>query len=105
MANLEVNAEDLAKDGEEYTNLAAVAKSINDYLASGAALITFPQGDPVSAAFSEQWNKIVSGAQALFEGFAAGMTGVSSKVISTAALYQKSNDVNTGIVAPPTILE
>ena len=33
-----------------------------------------------------------------------GMTGVASNVFDTAALYQKSNDVNTESVTPPPTL-
>jgi hypothetical protein len=100
MADLEVNADDLAKDGDQFTDAATVAKSIGDSLARGAAFITFPQDDPISATFSEQWNKLISGVQALFSGFTDTMTGVANNVLTTAALYQKSNDVNTDIVPP-----
>ena len=37
-------------------------------------------------------------------GFRDGMTGVASNVFDTAALYQKSNDVNTESVTPPPTL-
>jgi hypothetical protein len=106
MANLEVDATQLAKDGDEFNNLASVAYSIYGALARGASLITFPGDDPVSKLFSEQWNPLVSGIQGMLLGFRDGMTGVASNVFSTASLYQKSNDVNTeSVTPPPTVLK
>jgi hypothetical protein len=104
MADLEVDAERLAKDGDEFNNLAAVAYSIYGSLARGAALITFPEDDEVSKLFSEQWNSLVSGAGGMLLGFRDGMTGVAGNVFDTAALYHKSNEVNTESVTPPPTL-
>jgi hypothetical protein len=100
MSNLEVNADDLAKDGDEFTNIATVAKSIGDYLAGGSALITFPDDDPISAAFKAVWDKLTSGVGDLLTGFRAGMEKVSSNVIATAALYEKANVVGEDSVQP-----
>jgi hypothetical protein len=105
MADLEVDATQLAQDGDEFNNMASVAYSIYGALARGAALITFPSDDPVSQAFSQQWNSLVSGVQEMLVGFRDGMTGVAGDVLDTAALYQQSNDVNTeSVTPPPTVL-
>jgi|ERR1700678_3659099 hypothetical protein len=105
MADLEVEATALAQDGDEFNNMASVAYSIYGALARGAALITFPSDDPVSQAFSQQWNSLVSGVQGMLLGFRDGMTGVAGDVLDTAALYQQSNDVNTeSVTPPPTVL-
>jgi hypothetical protein len=101
MADLEVDATDLAKDGDEFNNMASVAYSIYSALARGASLITFPDDDPVSQTFSKQWNSLVSGVEQMLLGFHDGMTGVAGNVLTTAALYQTSNDVNTESVTPP----
>jgi hypothetical protein len=101
MANLEVDADRLAKDGDEFNNLASVAYSIYGSLARAASLISFPADDKVSRLFSEQWNSLVRGTQEMLLGFRDGMTGVASNVFDTAALYQKSNIVNTESVTPP----
>ena len=104
MANLEVDPDKLAKDGDEFNNLAAVAYSIYGSLARAASFITFPEDDKVSQLFSEQWNSLVRGAQGMLLSFRDGMTGVASNVFDTAALYQKSNVVNTESVTPPPTL-
>jgi hypothetical protein len=104
MADLEVDATKLAKDGDEFNNLAAVAYSIYGSLARGVSMITFPEDDKVSQLFSEQWNSLVRGAQGMLLGFRDGMTGVAGNVFNTAALYQKSNEVNTESVTPPPTL-
>jgi len=101
MANLEVDPANLAKDGDEFKNIAAVARSIAASLARGASLITFPENDEVSRIFSEQWNSLIGGATGLLRGFGDGMTNVSSNIDSTAALYARSNEVNTESVTPP----
>jgi hypothetical protein len=104
MANIEVDPATLAKDGDEFNNIAAVARSISAALARGARLITFPEDDEVSRAFSEGWNALIGGATRLFDGFGDGMTKVSGNVYDTAALYAKSNEVNTeSVIAPPTV--
>jgi hypothetical protein len=106
MADLEVDATQLAKDGDGFNNLASVAYSIYGALARGASMITFPDDDPVSQLFSGQWNPLVNGAEGLLLGFRDGMTGVAGNVLTTAALYQKSNDVNTeSVPLPPTVRE
>jgi hypothetical protein len=106
MADLEVDATQLAKDGDQFNNLASVAYSIYSALARGAAFLTFPGDDPVSQMFSGQWNSLVNGAEGLLLGFRDGMTGVAGNVFNTAALYQKSNDVNTeSVTPPPTVLK
>ena len=104
MANLEVDPNQLAKDGDEFNNLASVAYSIYGSLSRAVSLITFPDDDEVSKLFSEQWNSLVNGAKGMLLGFRDGMTGVASNVFDTAALYQKSNDVNTESVTPPPTL-
>ncbi len=104
MADLEVDATQLAKDGDGFNNLAAVAYSIYGSLARMAAFITFPEDDEVSKLFSEQWNPLVDGVKGMLLGFRDGMTGVADNVFSTAALYQKSNDVNTESITPPPTL-
>jgi hypothetical protein len=104
MANLEVDANDLAKDGEEFTKLATTAGSIGDYLERGAALITFPDDDPISTAFKAVWDDLTHGVTDLLTGFKAGMEKVSSNVLTTAALYYKSNEVNTHTVQSPPSL-
>jgi hypothetical protein len=105
MADLEVDPDSLAKDGDEFNTMATVAYSIYGALARGAALITFPDNDPVSELFSQQWNSLLSGARGILLGFRDGMTGVATNVYSTAALYAKSNEVNTdSVTAPPTEL-
>ena len=73
----------------------SVAYSIYGSLARAAALITFPEDDKVSQLFSEQWNSLVRGAQGMLLSFRDGMTEVAGNVLDTAALYQKSNEVNT----------
>jgi hypothetical protein len=104
MAHLEVDPATLAKDGDEFNNLATVAYSIYGFLARGAALITFPENDEVSRAFSEQWNALIRGAEGLLRGFHDTLGSVSGNVYSTAALYAKSNEVNTESVTPPPTL-
>jgi hypothetical protein len=104
MANLEVDPIQLAKDGDEFNNLASVAYSIYGSLSRAVSLISFPDDDKVSQLFSEQWNSLVRGTQGMLLGFRDGMTGVASNVFNTAALYQKSNDVNTESVTPPPTL-
>jgi hypothetical protein len=104
MANLEVDPNQLAKDGDEFNNLASVAYSIYGSLSRAVSLISFPDDDKVSQLFSEQWNSLVRGTQGMLLGFRDGMTGVASNVFNTAALYQKSNDVNTESVTPPPTL-
>ena len=104
MADLEVDPIQLAKDGDEFNNLASVAYSIYGSLSRAVSLITFPDDDKVSQLFSEQWNSLVRGTQEMLLGFRDGMTGVASNVFSTAALYQKSNDVNTESITPPPTL-
>jgi hypothetical protein len=104
MANLEVDPIKLAKDGDEFNNLASVAYSIYGSLSRAVSLITFPDDDKVSQLFSEQWNSLVRGTQEMLLGFRDGMTGVASNVFNTAALYQKSNEVNTESVTPPPTL-
>src|ERR1700761_2943208 len=101
MADLDLDANQLDKDGDEFNTLASVAYSIYGALAKGAALINFPDNDPVSELFSQQWNSLVGGAKGMLLGFRDGMSGVATNVHSTAALYQKSNDVNTESVTPP----
>jgi len=101
MADLELDATQLDKDGDEFDTMASVAYSIYGSLARGAALITFPDNDPVSELFSQTWDSLVDGAKGLMLGFRDGMTGVATNVHSTAALYQKSNEVNTESVTPP----
>src|SRR5260370_40456928 len=104
MENLEVNAANLAKDGDEFDNLAAVAYSIYGSLARGAAFIKFPQDDEISRSFSEQWNSLMDGAKGMLLGFHNRMTDVSGNVFDTAALYQKSNEVNSEtVILPPTV--
>lgn len=68
------------------------------------SLISFPENDEVSKLFSEQWNSLVNGAKGMLLGFRDGMTGVAGNVFDTAALYQKSNEVNTESVTPPPTL-
>jgi hypothetical protein len=104
MANLEVDATDLANDGEEFTKLATTAGSIGDYLARGSALITFPDDDPISTAFKAVWDQLTGGVGDLLTGFKVGMEKVSSNVLTTAALYYKSNEVNTDTVPSPPSL-
>src|ERR1700683_990848 len=101
MADLELDATQLDKDGDEFDTMASVAYSIYGSLARGAALITFPDNDPVSELFSQTWDSLVDGAKGLMLGFRDRMTGVATNVHSTAALYQKSNEVNTESVTPP----
>ncbi len=101
MADLEVDAANLSKDGDEFNNLASVAYSIYGSLARAAALITFPEDDDISRMFSEQWNSLVGGAQGMLLGFRDGMTKVAGNVQNTAELYQKSNEVNAESVTPP----
>jgi hypothetical protein len=101
MADLEVDANKLDQDGDEFNNLASVAYSIYGSLAKGAALIRFPDNDPVSELFSQQWNSLIDSAKAMMLGFRDGMSGVAGNVHNTAALYQKSNVVNTESVTPP----
>ena len=101
MANLEVDATQLNKDGDQFDTMASVAYSIYAALAKGAALITFPDNDPVSQLFSESWNSVVDGAKEMMLGFRDGMTGVATNVHNTAALYQQSNVVNTESITPP----
>ncbi len=101
MADIEVDANDLAKDGDEFNNLASLAYSIYGSLARGVSLISFPADDEVSNLFSEQWDSLVNGAKGMLLGFRDGMTDVASNVFTTAELYQKSNDVNTDSVTPP----
>ena len=104
MANLEVDPDKLAKDGDEFNNLASVAYSIYGSLSKAVSLISFPDDDEVSKLFSQQWNSLVNGTKGMLLGFRDGMTGVASNVFDTAALYQKSNDVNTESVTPPPTL-
>ena len=104
MADLEVDPIRLAKDGDEFNNLASVAYSIYGSLSRAVSLITFPDDDKVSQLFSEQWNSLVRGTQEMLLGFRDGMTGAASNVFNTAALYQKSNEVNTESVTPPPTL-
>ncbi len=101
MADLEVDAANLSKDGDEFNNLASVAYSIYGSLARAAALITFPVDDDISQMFSGQWNSLVDGAKGMLLGFRDGMTRVSGDVQNTAELYQKSNKVNAESVTPP----
>jgi hypothetical protein len=101
MADLELDAIQLDKDGNEFDTMASVAYSIYSSLARGAALITFPDNDPVSELFSKTWDSLVEGAKGMMLGFRDGMTGVATNVHNTAALYQKSNEVNTESVTPP----
>src|ERR1700683_694093 len=101
MQNLEVDASDLAKDGEEFTKPPTTAGSIGDYLAKGSELITFPDDDPISTAFKAVWDQLTGGVGDLLTGFKAGMEKGSSNVLATAALYYKSNEVNTGTVLSP----
>jgi hypothetical protein len=101
MAELEVDATQLDKDGDEFDTMASVAFSIYGSLARGAALITFPDDDPVSQLFSEVWDSLVDGAKGMMLGFRDGMTGVATNVHRTAALFQKSNEVNMESVTPP----
>ncbi|HET7014918.1 MAG TPA: hypothetical protein VFI65_13470 [Streptosporangiaceae bacterium] len=103
MADLEVDPDRLAKDGDEFNNLASVAYSIYGSLAKAASLIKFPDDDEISKVFAEQWNSLVNGAKGMLLGFKDGMTNVSGNVFDTAALYKKSNDVNTeSVPLPPT---
>jgi hypothetical protein len=106
MADLEVDPIALAKDGDEFASMASVAASIYGSLARAASLITFPDNDPVSELFSQQWNSLVSSAKDMLLGFRDGMTGVAANVHNTAALYAKSNEVNAeSVAAPPSVLE
>ena|ERR1700761_7013357 len=105
MADIEVDANDLAKDGDEFNNLASVAYSIYGSLSRAASFLTFPDDDEVSKLFSDQWNSLVNGTKGLLLGFRDGMTGVAGNVFSTAELYQKSNDVNSESVPSPTVRE
>jgi hypothetical protein len=104
MADLEVDPNKLAKDGDEFNNLASVAYSIYGSLSRAVSLISFPENDEVGKLFSEQWNSLVNGAKGMLLGFRDGMTGVAGNVLDTAALYQKSNEVNTESVTPPPTL-
>lgn len=79
MADLEVDATQLDKNGDEFNNLASVAYSIYGSLAKGAALIKFPDNDPVSELFSQQWNSLVDGAKAMMVGFVDGMAAWPAK--------------------------
>jgi hypothetical protein len=106
MADLEVDTTQLAKDGDEFNNVAAVAYSIYGSLARATALMTFPDDDPVSKMFSDQWNSLVSGVQAMMQGFHDGMSGVADGVLRTAALYRQSNEASEeSVIPPPTVLE
>jgi len=97
---LEVDSDKLAKDGDEFNNIASIAYSIYGFLVKGASLIRFPD-DEITNAFSGQWNNLVDGAKTMLEGFHGGMLDVATNVQTTADLYKNSNIVNTESVAPP----
>lgn len=99
--HLQVDTAQLAKDGDQFNNMASVAYSIYGALANGMSFITFPEDDKVSQLFSQQWTALTEGAKNLLSSFRDGMTSVASNVNHTASLYQKSNNVNTESVTPP----
>jgi hypothetical protein len=105
MADLEVDADQLARDGQQFNNLASIAYSIYGFLAKGAALITFPENDQISRMFAEQWNGLVDGTRTILLGFHDGMSDVATNVTSTAALYKTSNVVNTESIKPPPTID
>jgi hypothetical protein len=101
---LEVDADKLDKDGDEFNNIASIAYSIYGFLAKGASMIRFPEDDDISRMFAEQWNNLVDGTKTLLQGFRGGMLDVATNVHTTADLYKASNIVNTeSITPPPTI--
>ena len=100
---LEVDSDKLAKDGDEFNNIASIAYSIYGFLVKGASLIRFPD-DEITNAFSDQWNSLVDGAKTMLEGFRGGMLDVATNVQTTADLYKGSNIVNTESVAPPVTI-
>ena len=104
MADLEVNAATLARDGDRFNNMASIAYSIYGFLANSLSLIDIPEDDEVSRLFSEQWNSLVGGTRDLLMSFHGGMKDVASRVSETAAFYALSNQVSTeSIPLPPTI--
>lgn len=104
MANLEVDADYLAKQGEQFNNMASIAYSIYSFLANGAARIEFPEDDQISSTFAGQWNGLVSGATSILLGFHDGMASTGTNIDNTATLYKQSNIVNSdSITAPPTV--
>ncbi len=100
---LEVDSDKLAKDGDEFNNIASIAYSIYGFLLKGASLIRFPD-DEITNVFSEQWKSLVDGAKTMLEGFHGGMLDVATNVQTTADLYKNSNIVNTESVAPPVTI-
>jgi hypothetical protein len=97
---LEVDADELGKDGDEFNNIASIAYSIYGFLAKGASMISFPEDDDISHMFAEQWNNLVDGAKTLLQGFHDGMLDVATNVHATADLYKASNVVNTESITP-----
>jgi hypothetical protein len=102
---LEVDADKLSQDGDEFNNIASIAYSIYGFLAKGASMISFPADDDISNLFAGQWNNLVEGTKTILQGFRGGMSDVATNVQTTADLYKKSNVVNTeSITPPPTVL-
>jgi hypothetical protein len=94
MANLEVNADNLAGQAGGFSEIAGTADSINDYLVKGSAGISFPDQDDISAEFAQVWAKLTGGVSELLTSFGTGMRGISSNIITTATIYKNTNVAN-----------
>jgi hypothetical protein len=105
MANLEVDADRLSQEGEQFNNIASIAYSIYGFLMKADSLIDIPEDDPISKSFAEQWHPLMSGAKNLLLGFRDGMSGTGDNIDNTAMLYKQSNIVNSDSIGPAPITD